>query len=60
MDAEFCSVLKEYNYSFESFAPASSSEFKEAGFLGARQQRSEFKAVALFSFEGILVIPSMV
>jgi hypothetical protein len=27
-------------YSFKSFAPASSSEFKEVGFLGARQQRS--------------------
>ncbi|KZM57704.1 hypothetical protein A3Q36_16620 [Geobacillus stearothermophilus] len=39
--------------SFTCFAPASSSRFKEDGFLGAKLQGSRLKAVASFSFEGM-------
>ena len=35
-------------YSFKCFASASSSEFKEVGFLDARLQRSECKVVVSF------------
>ncbi|WP_041469200.1 hypothetical protein [Geobacillus sp. Y412MC52] len=39
--------------SFTRFASASSSRFKEDGFLGAKLQGSRLKAVASFSFEGM-------
>ncbi|MGG3163045.1 hypothetical protein ABEO87_15775, partial [Geobacillus stearothermophilus] len=39
--------------SFSCFAPASSSRFKEDGFLGAKLQGSRLKAVASFGFEGM-------